>query len=139
MDRRRQCYADLQHLIIDNNTFILGDFNSIQAPSDRISGRLDGTSKYMSSLIADTNLAECNHDRMFTFQNPRDVSKQSCLDLILGPKRVMLGMYQYQSWTSLSDHSLVIVWQKVMVDRGPGQWCFPDDVLEDDKLTTRIR
>ena len=47
-------------------------------------------------------------------------------------------MYQYQSWTSLSDHSMVIVHQKVMVDRGPGQWCFPDDVLEDDKLTTRI-
>ncbi len=50
----------------------------------------------------------------------------------------MSGMYQYQSWTSLSDHSLVIVCQKVMVDRGPGQWQFPDDVLEDDELTTRI-
>ena len=86
VDRRRQCYAELQHLVINDNTLILGDFNSVQAPSDRISSRLDGTSKYLSSLIADTNLAECDHNRMFTFQNPGDVSKQSCLDLILGPK-----------------------------------------------------
>ncbi len=99
---------------------------------------MDGTSKDLSSLIADTNLAECNHDKMFTFQNPGDVSKQSCLDLILGPKWVMSGMYQYESWTSLSNHSMVFVCQKVTVDRGPGQWHCPDDVLEDDKLTTRI-
>ncbi len=67
VDRRRQCYAELQHLVIDDNTFILGGFNSVQAVSDRISSRLDGTSKYLSSLIADTNLVECDHDRMFTF------------------------------------------------------------------------
>ncbi len=138
VDKRKQCYAELKQLIITDSTFVLGDFNSVQAASDRISGKLDGTSKDLSCLIEDTNVVECIHDMMFTFQSLGDPTKQSCLDLILGPKQAMVEVYQYQSWTSLSDHSLVVVHQKMMVDRGPGQWHFPEDALEDDKLMPKI-
>ncbi len=52
---------------------------------------------------------------------------------------VMVNMYQYQCWTSISDHSAFVIRSKPLVDAGPGQWRFPEDLLDDRSVLANIR
>ncbi len=50
----------------------------------------------------------------------------------------MNATYLYQVWTSISDHSILVVREDYGVKRGPGQWHFSKDILEDDSICKRL-
>ncbi len=59
-----------------------------------------------------------------------DPSQQSHIDYIFGPSSQMEERYQYVSWSSLSDHLCVIAKLCPNESRGPSQWQFPGDILD---------
>ncbi len=128
----------MRQYIIQGSTLIVRDFNSVLESSDRLSGKTDGSTTAFHNLLHRHGLTECQYDRMYTFQSHSDLSQQSRIDYIVGPDHIMSQSYQYQQWTALSDHSALILREKVWTDRGPGQWHFSDDLLEDQVMEQEI-
>ena len=92
---------------------------------------MDPTTEIFNDFIQTQHLYECQHEKMFTFQSASSCSKQSQINFNLGPQIAMVDMYQYQCWTSLLDHSTLVLRSKPLVDVGPSQWQFPEDLLDD--------
>ncbi len=42
-------------------------------------------------------------------------------------------------WTALSDHQMVVVSPLLDTNKGPGMWCFPDDLLDDTEYVNKVR
>ena len=99
---------------------------------------MDGSTTVFHNLLHRHGLTKCQHDRMYTFQSHSDASQQSRIDYIIGPDHIMSQSYQYQEWTVLSDHSALILREKVWTDRGPELWCLSDDLLDDPVIEQEI-
>ena len=92
-----------------------------------------------NNFIQAQDLCECQHDKMFTFRSASNHCMQSQIDFILGPKMIMADMYQYQYWTSLSDHSALVLRERSLTTQGPGQWHFAEDLLDNDMILHLIK
>lgn len=92
----------------------------------------------LNEFLSRNHLEECQHEKGFMFQNPGDSSKQSRIDFIFGSKQLMQNTFQYQSWMSNSDHCALVLCEKPIVNRGPGQWRFSEDVLDNQLFVDAI-
>ncbi len=74
---RKSWFDTVVLLVIPGSTFVLGDFNTVHASTDRCSGLTDPTTQTFNDFIQTHDLCECHHDKMFTFQSASNCSKQS--------------------------------------------------------------
>ncbi len=132
-------FHELSTFIIPDTTFVLGDFNSVLSSQDRLSQRIDAMTDTFNKLISECQLTECQNTRIFTFQCPGDPKQQSHIDYIFGPKDLITNMYQFSVWNQLSDHSCVVSKPNLELTRGPGQWHFAANNLEDQDMILKFR
>ncbi len=92
-----------------------------------------------NKLISECQLAECQNTRTFTFQCPSDPKQQSHIDYIFGPRALISNMYQFSVWNQLLDHSCIVSKPNLEMTRGPGQWHFAADILEDQDMILKFR
>ena len=89
-------FQEMRQYIIQGSTLIVGDFNSVLKSSDRLLGKTDGSTTAFHNLLHRHGLIECQHDRMYTFQNYSNLSQQSRINYIVGHDHIMSQSYQYQ-------------------------------------------
>ena len=60
-------------------TLLLGDFNSVMAKTDRLSGNLDATSQYLSDLLTENSFEEISgsHRKVFSYHHLSTMSRKS--------------------------------------------------------------
>ncbi len=137
-EKQKKTFHQLSTLVIKDSTIVLGDFNSVHTQSDRLSNQTNTTTIILNQLLNDFQLKESKHNGAFTYQNSGDASKQSRIDYIFGPVEIMNATYLYQVWTSILDHSILVVREDHRVERGLGQWHFSKDILEDDSICKQL-
>ena len=108
-EKQKKAFQQLSTLVIKDSTIILRDFNSVQPQSDRLSNQTNATTNTLNQLLNDFQLKESKYNGAFTYQNSGDASKQSRINYIFGPVEIMNNTYLYQVWTSISDHSILVV------------------------------
>ncbi len=111
---------------------LLGNFNSVVASSDRVSGNLDPTSCQLCTLLSDWGLNEPSspHLTTFTYHHPSDSKHKSQIDHIY-MNILSDSYYCYTSPVSFSDHYAMTLNKKNTQDKGPRPWRFPVSILSD--------
>ena len=134
----RQALFNSLHKYVWNKTLILGDFNSVIDPCDRLSGNLDPTSDLLKNFLTDHNFWEPNdsHLSTFTYHHPSMPSRKSRLD------RCYLNFDSnwkgYVQFAPFSDHYIVGLFVPKPVDLGPKSWHFPLDLLLQEEFCLQI-
>ncbi len=85
---RHQCQSFFDTIatwILPGQTYILGDFNSVTDPVDRVSGKLDVTSSLLYDLLTSNELLEPPSRRTFTYQHPSAANRKSRINRIYIP------------------------------------------------------
>ena len=131
-------FSDIPKYFTDNMV-ILGDFNSVESPSDHASGNLDPTSSFLHSLITVWNLKELkgSHLKTFTYHHPSVSTRKSRIDHIYGNGSWM-GHLGFSYHISVSDHYLVGTHLLPTKDVGPKMWHFPVDLLSNSQFVEVI-
>ncbi len=95
---------------ISERLSLLGDFNSVTDPLDRLSGNLDRTSTQLFDLLLRHNLEEIEgpHHLMFSYHHPSVRSRKSHMDRIY-VNFLHLCLWGYSTFSPYSDHYLVEV------------------------------
>ena len=123
--------------MIQGSTIIMGDLNTVRTQLDLTSRKLDTTSSVWNSICSDFDLQEPQGSNFYTYQHPT-LPRQSHIDYVVGPKSFMDNLYMNGWWSSLSDHQVLVASLLPDLDRGPGLWCFPDNLLEDSDFVTMV-
>ena len=120
------------HRYFNDNMMLLGDFNSVISPTDRLSGHLDATSMILYDMLSHWGLAEPNgnHLQYFSYHHPSDSSQKSQIDCIYMNK-CLNNMWGYTSLTTFSDHYTVGIYLQTIGTKKPKPWRFLIDVLND--------
>ena len=139
MSKDRQEFFDSCFWSITSSSIVLGDFNLVEENSDCISGRLDSTSHYLSSLIHSQNLVELAGSQQFsfTYHHLSLSDRKSRIDCIYAncPLDKLKGYSQYMS---VSDHYLVGLYKLPDMDKGPKLWCLSEDALSNEHTCQNI-
>ncbi len=124
---------------VNDNTILLGDFNSVVHSSDHLSGNTDATSTLLQDIIISKGLEEIEgpHRNIFTYHHPSVASRKSRLNQIY----VSFGHQSLRGYSTHfpgSDHYLVGVFQLPDDTMGPKPWHFPSDLLENESFCQQV-
>ena len=135
---RRCFFGELEKFVVDN-TFLLGDFNSVVCSNDCLSGKLDPTSQMLGDVLETLDLQEIpgSHQKTFTYNHPSILNRKSHLDQIYMNFENML-VCGYCLPVSVSDHYLVGMFSIPDGTTSPKQWRFPSDLLLDISFNQQI-
>ena len=135
---RIKFFHELCTFVMDN-TILLGDFNSVTDPADKLSGKLDGTSKELARLLRDCDLCEPygSQNTTFTYHHLSDPLWKSRIDHIFMTHGTSL-YYGYAHYMSCSDHYLVGITPCPDLERGHRQWKFQPDLLCNPDFTLQL-
>ncbi len=95
--------------ILPGQTYVLGDFNSVTDPTDRVSGKLDVTSSLLYDLLSSNELLEPPGGHTFTYQHPSVANRKSRIDRIYVPCSALDHSFTYTQWCQCSDHLAVVM------------------------------
>ncbi len=135
---RRCFFGELGKFVVDN-TFLLGDFNSVVCLNDCLSGKLDPTSQMLREVLEGLDFQEIpgSHQKSFTYNHPSILNRKSHLDQIYMNFENML-VCGYCLPVSVSDHYLVGMFSIPDGATSPKQWRFLNDLLLDTSFNQQI-
>ena len=84
-DAKNRCiFFEVMSTFLTSGTILLGDFNSITDPFDRLSGNLDGTSCMLDAILLNHNFVEIDgsYRGTFSYFHPSILSRKSQIDRI---------------------------------------------------------
>lgn len=150
--QERQIFFDFIENYIKtlDNIFIGGDFNNSLSPLDRCNktGHVEDTAyKALVKIIDNNNMydiwrARNKSVRHFSFKRVSNGKlQQSRIDYFLCSRNLSNNVqYVYYNYTSMSDHSFVVLhFNATVVERGPGLWILNNTLLSDDIYVENIR
>ena len=146
---RKRFFGGISKFVVDN-TFLLGDFNSVVSPHDHLSGNLDSLHDHLSGNLDPTSEMLCQllesldfhelpgpQQKTFTYYHPTVQSRKSHLDHIYMNFDNKL-LHGYCSPIFISDHYLVGMFSLPDTAQGPKQWRFPNDLLLDVSFNQQV-
>ncbi len=117
---------------------LIGDFNSVAASGDRMSGNLDPTSIQLQSFLGLNNFSEPlgNHLNTFTYHHLTISTHISHIDRAYTnfPNRWM----GYAQSCSYSDHYCMGLFIPKPDDLGPQPWKFPNNLISDNSFSQQV-
>ena len=124
---------------ITSSSIVLGDFNLVEENFDHLSGRLDSTSCYLSSLIHSQNLVEPAGSQRFsfTYHHPSLSDRKSRINCIY-VNCSLDKLKGYSQYMSVSDHYLVGLYKLPNMDKGPKLWHLPEDALSNEHTCQNV-
>ncbi len=127
------------HRYFNDNVLLLGDFNSVTSPTDRMSRHLDATSMILNGVLTHWGLVEPpgNHLQCFSYHHPSVSSRKSQIDCIYMNK-CLNNVRGYAVPTAFSGHYAVGIYLRRIGTKGPKPWRFPIDVLNDETKVEQI-
>ncbi len=115
---------------LTSGTILLGDFNSVTDPADRLSRNLDRTSHILDKILLRHDFVEIDgsHRNTFSYFYPSIASRKSQID------RIYVNFQNpclrgYSSFISVSDHYLIGMFSISPEAFGPHLWRFSSDLL----------
>ncbi len=84
--------------IVPSNTYLIGDFNSVTASEDHLSGHLDQTSHMLKMLLEQWDLLEPPFGPSFTYQHPSIPEWKSRIDRLYVSTGLTQELYTYTQW-----------------------------------------